>query len=531
MRTKPNNKRKFWITAGFAAAGIFVLTGCTKSFCTNQDKANQLYAYYGDIYETSADPVATDTDDNVKTQTKNRETLYATLTTGTVGSTSISSTYAAGFALPTKTYQAYMEQKATDFASTNYKLWTDGTIDTLDDAKALKIAKHVGIYAGLTSENKVATTWTNMDSWYKDAVETIGYVDCPSSGFINTLKSTANNAISKNYSCITPKSHTFTQDGSAIYIEGKTWGQAFHEYGFFEGLFVFPFAWLIHTISECLGDTAWAQILAILVVTLIVRIVSVFSQLFQNKSTERQQMIQPELNALQAKFPNSNTDPDERRQMMMAQSAIMKKAKVHPLMPLLFLILQYPLFICIWSALQGSAALASGNVFNLSLTTPASTCFQNYADTPGALFGIIFFFITCIGSILASMCGMWFNSWKQKAGITPAPAAKQDANGQAMDPNRTMKIMSFVFIAFYIIMSWQLPVAMNIYFFLGSLITIIQEVLMEAAAAKRRHRLAAATGDGTNLAAIRRSKHNRDDEMNGKSKKKGKNDSDKPLWR
>ena len=50
MSKSPNK----WIRrVRIALAGIvavFGLTSCTKSFCTNQDKANQLFAYYGNIY-------------------------------------------------------------------------------------------------------------------------------------------------------------------------------------------------------------------------------------------------------------------------------------------------------------------------------------------------------------------------------------------------------------------------------------------------------------------------------------------------
>ena len=59
---------------------IFGLSSCTKTFCTNQDKANQLYSYYGDLYATSID-VAQEEGYNTTTQNTNRETLYSSLVT------------------------------------------------------------------------------------------------------------------------------------------------------------------------------------------------------------------------------------------------------------------------------------------------------------------------------------------------------------------------------------------------------------------------------------------------------------------
>ena len=78
----------------------------------------------------------------------------------------------------------------------------------------------------------------------------------------------------------------------------------------------------------------------------------------------------------------------------------MKKNHVHPMLPLLFMIIQFPLFICIWSALQGSASLASGNWYGLSLTTKVSECFTNYAETNGAIVGILIFIFMSLAIFL-----------------------------------------------------------------------------------------------------------------------------------
>ena len=49
-----NHSNRLFKRLMMALAGIIIafgLTGCTKSFCTNQDKSNQLFAYYGDLYQ------------------------------------------------------------------------------------------------------------------------------------------------------------------------------------------------------------------------------------------------------------------------------------------------------------------------------------------------------------------------------------------------------------------------------------------------------------------------------------------------
>lgn len=510
---------------------LFSLSGCTKSFCTNQDKANQLYAYYGDIYDTSVvvDDYAVDesgnkTDANVSDQANDhRITLYTSLQSN-------------GYSLPDQAFLTFMETKVDTFVTENATLWTDGTLASLTTEQATAIAKHVAIYAGLNDDNTVADLWTNFDAWYDEAVldENIGYLKAPSAGYIAALKNACNSAIQSNTSCITPDSMEFTHNGANVYVEGKTWGQAFSEYGFLEGLFVYPFAWLVHKITLGLGSTWWSQFLAILTVTLLARIVSVISSLVQANTQAKQNKVQPLLNKLQEKYPDYQTDKEQREAYSMEQAALMKKYKVHPFVPMLFLLITFPLFLCVWSALQGSAALAGGNWFGLSLTTTVSTCFTAFSTTDGAVVGIVVFFLMTIANVLSSCTSLWFTNWRNKNfGTGQKPTV--DANGNTVDPNRTAKIMTYVMMAFVIIMGWNLPAGMGIYWFLSALITIIQTLIMEAVQTKNRHRLAAETGDGSTLAAIRRSAHHSETKAESDKKQKGKKDkkskSDKPLWR
>ncbi len=544
MRNHSNRLLKRLMIVFFGIIAAFSLSGCTKSFCTNQDKANQLFAYYGNLYsETLLIDESTKDDFDysskneteeasrvklIKVQNEHRKTLFGN-STSYQGMTTWYDLIVEG---SDKSFLSFMDEKAKQFRDDNYTYWMNGTlasIETVEEAKA--VAWHVGMYAGLTYSDETKTTvtgvaepFTNTELWFNEAVKDpeIGLLKSPSFGFIETIKTNAAVGYNTNTACITPVSGTFNQNNAKIYIEGKTWGQAFKEYGFLEGLFVYPFAWLVHAISDGLGGTGWVQIFAIFVVTILVRIVTVLSTLVQSKSQAKQQRIQPQINELMKKYPNAQEDPEERRALSLEQAQLMKKNHVHPMLPLLFMIIQFPLFICIWSALQGSASLASGNWYGLSLTTKVSECFTNYAETNGAIVGILIFIFMSLANVLSSCTGLWINNWKTKVlgnqGVQPT---KKDANGNPMDPNKTMKIMTYVMMAFVLFMGWSLPVGMGIYWFIGAIISILQSLLTEAIQAKARHRDAENTGDGTTLAAIRRSAHH-----TGTNKK-----SEKPLWR
>lgn len=544
MRNHSNRLLKRLMIVFFGIIAAFSLSGCTKSFCTNQDKANQLFAYYGNLYsETLLIDESTKDDFDysskneteeasrvklIKVQNEHRKTLFGN-STSYQGMTTWYDLVVEG---SDKSFLSFMDNKARQFRDDNYTYWMDGTlasIKTVEQAKA--VAWHVGMYAGLTYSDETKTTvtgvaepFTNTELWFNEAVKDpdLGLLKSPSFGFIETIKTNAAIGYNTNTACITPVSGTFNQNNAKIYIEGKTWGQAFKEYGFLEGLFVYPFAWLVHAISDGLGGTGWVQIFAIFVVTILVRIVTVLSTLVQSKSQAKQQRIQPQINELMKKYPNAQEDPEERRALSLEQAQLMKKNHVHPMLPLLFMIIQFPLFICIWSALQGSASLASGNWYGLSLTTKVSECFTNYAETNGAIVGILIFIFMSLANVLSSCTGLWINNWKTKVlGNQSMQPTKKDANGNPMDPNKTMKIMTYVMMAFVLFMGWSLPVGMGIYWFIGAIISILQSLLTEAIQARVRHRDAENTGDGTTLAAIRRSARH-----TGTNKK-----SEKPLWR
>lgn len=517
MRNNSNRllKRLMILFAGII--GVFGLSSCTKTFCTNQDKANQLYSYYGDLYSTSV-VLPEEEDYNVKLQNTNREALFTTLNES------------HGYSSIDKTFLTYMDAKVDAFVETNYALWQDGTLGKIEDTKDAKdVAKHVAIYAGIEEKDgtkKVSDLFKNFDEWYTDAVndENIGILHCPSNGYVATLKNTLSTKINAVRGCFSPESKEFTQSGSKIYIQGKSWGEAFSEYGFLEGLFVYPIAWIVHNIASADLTNGWMQILAIVVVTFLVRIITIISTWYQTKTQSRQQRIQPLLNQLQKKYPENQTDPEQRRAYALESAQLMKKNKIHPMLPMLFMIIQFPLFICVWSALQDSAALAAGNWLGLSLTTPVSQCFTSYSSTSGALTGIFIFIIMTIANILSSATSLFFQTWRTKNFGTAA--VQMGPDGQPVDPNKTMKWMTIIMSVFVIFMGWNLPAGMGIYWALGSLISIIQTLIMELVQTRHRHNFAKNTGDGSTLAAIRRSAHH---QMDGKSSKKNK--SDKPLWR
>lgn len=519
---------------------VFFITSCTKSFSTKQDNANKLFNSYGNIYNQTLliDESYTDEYDYnpnndtdrtklIKLQNKNRETLFKNL--------SMSNGYIDWFSFTNDSssnqpgFLAYMNSKVDDFVTTYYSYWMEGinsSLDHLKDEKLAKsIAKHVAIFAGVELDEqgkpkKVAPLFSNMNSWYKEAERDLGILSCPGEGYLKELQKTITSTAKSNTIGITPVNMEITQNGGKIYIEGKSWGQAFKEYGFLEGLFVYPLSCLAHYIITGLGNSGWAVLLAVLVITLLVRSITVFSSILQSKTQAKQTKIQPKLNELDKKYPDADTDKEQKQAKAMEQAQIMKGAKMHPFLPLLFMLIQFPLFICVWSALQGSAAMSNATFLGLSLTTLVSTCFTAASTTSGAVTGIFIFILMSIANILSTMTSMWFQSWRTKKYTPELAQPKKDGT----DPNKMTKIMSYVMMVFVVIMGWNLPTGMGIYWFIGAVISILQTLLTELMHKKERHKADINGGTNINLAQIRKSKnHNSNTEQTSKT--------DKPLWR
>lgn len=73
----------------------------------------------------------------------------------------------------------------------------------------------------------IDTLWVNWDNMVEQIKKEIPMSDHPSKDFIAQYKKALNSVISANRTCITPVSGEYGSDGNKVYIEGKTWGQAF----------------------------------------------------------------------------------------------------------------------------------------------------------------------------------------------------------------------------------------------------------------------------------------------------------------
>ena len=349
--------------------------------------------------------------------------------------------------------------------------------------------------------------WTNFDNWVKDArfakipagnrytsagitAANLGVANAPTSEFVTLYKSFINNKIANQRTCIATVADAYGTYGAngnwAANITSKSWGYAWNK-GLFEGLIVYPVAWMVDTFTYNINsnlESGIGQIVSIILVTLIVR---AFVLALTFKSTLDQQKtsaLQPELAKLQAKYPNSNTNKAEQARLSQEQMALYKRNKINPASIFLAMIVQFPVFICVWGALQGSAVLSTGQVLNLRLSDTISTVLSNvsgawYTNVSGWWTAFALFVLMAIFQWLAMMLPQWMNKKRLSKQVKTSANPAQDKN------TKTMKWVSYGMLIFTIIMGFSLPAAMGVYWGIGALISMIQTLITQAVMNKK----------------------------------------------
>lgn len=350
-------------------------------------------------------------------------------------------------------------------------------------------------YSLTTDENGNETVdyYKNVNDWNNEIAEIIGVNSVMTNNFMNAYQTSLNNKVANVRTCITVEDGYYgnlTNDplNNTVKIEGKAvdfwqgWGEAFTKHGFLEGLLVYPIAIGVENLSHAFGMNGWGQIGAVLLMTLIVRFLFMAVTFPSTLSQQKMSFLQPEIAKLQQKYPNSNTNEYDKQRFAQAQMALYKKHKVHPFMSLLVIVIQFPLFICVWNALQGSASLATDAVLGLNLSDSIWSVLSNFAGWPsqaGWWTALVLIILMSASQIVSMLLPQWLNKKRNKN-------VAKTVNSESMNKSqRTMKITQWVMTIFVIFMGFTLPAAMGVYWFAGAIFSILQSLILHLVFIKR----------------------------------------------
>lgn len=474
-----------------------LLSGCTKSFCTVNDQAHIMYMFdYGVTQYVDKNDKQSD-DVQLFSGNDNIYVRYTTLEdmpeTSGIGSANAQASQ-LGAPIPSVAFWASVDNYVldlalakTDYSKTNISY--DQLIETLDDFGYLK-------FAGSEDKNEL---FANLDNVLENARVGLSTDDCPTKDYVKSYKQ-ALSTISANYrACFTiddgeygyygyESGNGFRPQPSTVSLEKKTWGEAWKQ-GFFQGLLVYPIAWLTETfIKLCGGNTPSGlatgvpQILGLLIVTFIVRGLMLLVTFKSTAANSKMQIIQPEIAKIQAKYPNSNTNKNDQQRMAMEMQALYKKHGINPLSSLLVLVIQFPVFICVWGALQSSASLSTGSFLGLNLSSSISSTIFNGANwANGSAITALVLFLLMAGAQVVSM--LLPRIFQKKS---TEKVAKLGKNPAQKEQDSKSKWFTYIMMAMIIIMGFTLVSAMGVYWLVGAIFSIIQTCITQAIANRKK---------------------------------------------
>lgn len=534
-------RTKLGISLAAIGVGVIGLSSCTASFCSVTDLARMKYAFEPGIVRLCPDSTETteykfsnegstytytikgvrfqvatwehednpyigkfvyqEVKDGEKVIKEKKELTYLNTIIKNVrdnGSRSVDGSIAGTIEYLTRF--DYLALNAIFGKAANDNLYTDKVLDYSKEDERAIIDHDLSYYSYLRFADDANNNYTNWNHFNSEARKTVvagsmldQFTDnlnelspdvCPGSDFIRAYHTQLDSYVSVNRTCLTTKTDkygVYGYEANGIYINSKTWGDAWSR-GFFEGLLVYPIGWLIDSIVIGFHGTGisagMSAFLGIVFVTFIIRALMLLATWKQTQSNAKMTELQPEIARIQNKYPNSNTSKAEKARMAQDMQALYKKNHINPFMTLIVMIIQFPVFICVWGALSGSAVLTNGTFLGLTLSTTIKDAlftgvYWTAAGGYAAVTALFLFLLMAAAQTVSMLLPQWIQKKKAKKieKLGRNPAQKQQSN--------RMKWFTYIMLAVIIFMGFTLVSAMGIYWFIGAVFSIVQTLLIQ----------------------------------------------------
>ncbi|MDE1548311.1 membrane protein insertase YidC [Jeotgalibaca caeni] len=207
--------------------------------------------------------------------------------------------------------------------------------------------------------------------------------------------------------------------------------------GFWDGMVIYNFSRVIIWLSDLFFNNYGLGIIAF---TVIIRVILLPISYFQTKSTRKMQSVQPQIKELQERYASKDT---QTRELLQAEiSRVYQENDVNPYMGCLPAIVQMPVMIALFQAINRTEVLSSGNFLWMNLGE----------SDPFFVLPILAAILTYYTSKLTFM-------------------TQQDGGGQGKAMMYTMPVMILV-------MGISLPSALSLYWVISNAFTVAQTLLL-----------------------------------------------------
>ena len=218
--------------------------------------------------------------------------------------------------------------------------------------------------------------------------------------------------------------------------------------GLWTSIFVKPLAFILLQLGLVLNRN---YALSLIIISLIIRLIAFPFTKKTAMQSELMKKAQPELTKIQNKYKNKQDQESMMRQSQ-EMMAVYKKYSISPMSGCLFSMIQLPLFIAFFEAVQRTPAIFEGKFLGLQLGT-----------TPVVGFGTATIISYIILMILIA--------------ATTFFSFKLNMTGNTLDDS--MKMMPVMMSGMIIVMGLFTPSALGIYWITTNLFTILQNILVK----------------------------------------------------
>ena len=219
--------------------------------------------------------------------------------------------------------------------------------------------------------------------------------------------------------------------------------------GIWATIFVKPLAYIIIKIGQLLKNYG----LAIIVVTLLIRLVTIRMTKKAAIQSEQMKLAQPEIDKLEKKYKNK-TDQDSSMKKNQELLMIYQKYKINPMAGCLFSLIQIPLFFAFYEALNRLPVVFEETflIFQMGTTPTAAMTIGHFE------------YIIIVLLVIASS----YFSFKLNSGAS-----------MSQEQAKQMKMMSNFMVLFIGIASLSLSTGLALYWITNSSFTIIQNLVVK----------------------------------------------------
>ena len=217
--------------------------------------------------------------------------------------------------------------------------------------------------------------------------------------------------------------------------------------GLWTSIFVKPLAWFLLVLGRFVKNYG----ISVIIVSLIIRFIALPITKKTAMQSEIMKKAQPEINRIQKKYANKQ-DQESRIKQNQEMMAVYKKYNINPASGCLFAMIQLPIFVAFFEALQRTPVIFEDRFLGLQLGTTPSV---------GIASATAYAYILLIVIIALST----FFSFKM------------NATGNMEDP--TMKMMPTMMTVMIVVTAIFMPTGLGIYWITSNVFTMVQNYFVK----------------------------------------------------